>query len=75
MSITNSLRYCGDVEYKYNRGYGWARIGRYGLPIPVCTGMTAVKLKQIHVMMEYFVMNDTMHGYEVLYSCKLKFGV
>ncbi len=30
MSITNSLRYCGDVEDKYNRGYGWARIGRYG---------------------------------------------
>jgi hypothetical protein len=29
MSITNSLRYCGDVEYKYNRGYGGTRIGRY----------------------------------------------
>ena len=43
MSMTNSLRYCGDVEYKYNRGYGWARIGRYGLPIWVCTGMTIEK--------------------------------
>jgi len=33
MSITNSLPYCGDVEDKYNREYGWARMDRYGLPV------------------------------------------
>ena len=66
MSITNSLRYCGDVEYKYNRGYGRARSGRYGLPVRVCTGMTIANLRLMHLMVEVFGMNDTKHEYKVM---------